>query len=87
MRHVYQTLRATPEMHTRVHIVYDLGTQNLNFVAPIPEQIETITLHFSEFSGDVIIPYPMAYVYGTENIRYGAHCGLTSKVIPNSVDF
>ena len=32
-------------------IVYDLRTQNLNFVAPIPEQTETTTVHFPEVSG------------------------------------
>ncbi len=29
-------------------LVYDLGTQNLNFVAPIPEQVGTTTMHFSD---------------------------------------
>ncbi len=32
-------------------LVYDLGTQNLNFVAPIPEQVGTTKMHFSEVSG------------------------------------
>ena len=32
-------------------VVYDLRTQILNFVAPIPEQVETTTMHFSEVSG------------------------------------
>ena len=32
-------------------IVYDLRTQNLNFVAPIPEQVRTTTMHLSEVSG------------------------------------
>ncbi len=34
----------------RIRIVYDLRTQNLNFVAPIPEQIETTAMHFPELS-------------------------------------
>ncbi len=34
-------------------IVYDLGTQNLNFIAPIPEQVGTTTMHFSEVSGHI----------------------------------
>ncbi len=29
-------------------IVYDLWAQNLIFVAPIPEQVRTTTMHFSE---------------------------------------
>ena len=33
-------------------IVYGLRTQNLNFVAPIPEQLGTTTMHFPEVSGD-----------------------------------
>ena len=31
-------------------IVYDLRTENLNFVVPIPEQVRTTTMHFSEVS-------------------------------------
>ncbi len=36
-----------------IHLVYDQRTQNVNCVAPIPEQIETTTMHFSEVSGDI----------------------------------
>ena len=32
-------------------IVYDLRAKNLNFVAPMPEQIGTPTMHFPEVSG------------------------------------
>ena len=32
-------------------MVYDLRTQNLRFVAPMPEQIGTTTVHFREASG------------------------------------
>ena len=32
------------------NIVYDLRTQNLSFVAPIPEQTGTTTMHFPEVS-------------------------------------
>ena len=32
-------------------LVYDLRTQNLSFVAPIPEQTGTTTMHFPEVSG------------------------------------
>ncbi len=32
-------------------IVYDLRAQKLSFVAPIPEQIGTSTMHFSKVSG------------------------------------
>ncbi len=38
-------------IHFRM-LVYDLRTQNLNFVAPIPGQVGTTTMHFSEVSGD-----------------------------------
>ncbi len=31
-------------------VVYDLRTQNFNFVAPIQEQVGTTTMHFSEVS-------------------------------------
>ncbi len=34
-----------------VDVVYDLRAQNLRFVAPMPEQIGTTTLHFPEVSG------------------------------------
>ena len=33
-------------------LVYHLRTQNLRFVAPMPEQIEIITIHFSKVSGE-----------------------------------
>ncbi len=42
-----------PDIHRKKHfrmIVY-LRTQNLSFVAPIPEQIGTTTMHFPEVSG------------------------------------
>ncbi len=32
------------------NVVYDLRTQNLNFVAPIPEQVGATMIHFSEVS-------------------------------------
>ena len=32
-------------------LVRELRTQNLNFVAPMPEQIGTVTVHFHEVSG------------------------------------
>ncbi len=32
-------------------IVYRLGAQNLTFVAPMPEQVGTLTAHFPEVSG------------------------------------
>ena len=32
-------------------IVYDLGTQKMNFVAPMPEQIGTSAMHFPEVLG------------------------------------
>ncbi len=41
-----------------LHIVYDLSTQNLNFVAPIPEQVGTTTMHFSEVSGGTYQNFP-----------------------------
>ncbi len=31
----------------KLHIVYDLRAQNLEFIAPMPEQIGTPTLHFT----------------------------------------
>ncbi len=34
-------------------LVYDLRTQNMNFVAPILEQIGTKTMHFPVVSGDI----------------------------------
>ncbi len=33
---------------TRYMIVYNLRTQNFSFVAPIPEQIGTTTMHFPD---------------------------------------
>ncbi len=33
------------------YLVYDLRTQNMNFVAHIPEQVGTTIMHFSEVSG------------------------------------
>ncbi len=38
-------------MYKTTLIVYDLRTQNLNFVSPVPEQIGTTTMHFPEVSG------------------------------------
>ena len=37
--------------HDTAILVYDLRTQNLSFVAPIPEQTGTTTMHFPEVSG------------------------------------
>ncbi len=36
-------------------IVYDLRTQNLSFVAPIPEQPGVTTMHFPEVSGGTVL--------------------------------
>ncbi len=36
--------------------VYDLRTKNLNFIAPIPEQDGTTTIHFSEVSDFIVGP-------------------------------
>ncbi len=33
-------------------VVYDLRAKNVKFVAPMPEQIGTPTMHFPEVSGD-----------------------------------
>ena len=36
-------------------VVYDMGTQKMKFVAPMPEQIGTSTMHFPEVLGDTCI--------------------------------
>ena len=43
--------KASSFSFTVLFIVYDLRAQNLRFVAPIPEQIGTPTMHFLELSG------------------------------------
>ncbi len=40
-------------MYKTTLIVYDLKTQNLNFVAPVPKQIGTTTMHFPEVPGKI----------------------------------
>ena len=39
-------------VRARSILVYQLRTQSLRFVAPMPEQIGTPTMHFPEVSGD-----------------------------------
>ena len=40
-----------PRLSTVHYIVYDQRAQNLRVVAPMPEQIETPTMHFPKVSG------------------------------------
>ena len=40
-----------PKKNLGAQVVYDLRTQNCNFVAPISEQVGPPTMHFSEVSG------------------------------------
>ncbi len=45
-------------MYQVYHVVHNLWTQHLNFVAAIPEQIETSTMHFPEVSGGIYHKLP-----------------------------
>ena len=50
--------------------VYDLRTQSLNFVAPIPEQMGTTTMHFPEVGRSRPRLYRNAlFVKGPTNFR------------------
>ncbi len=61
LKHTYHTLQAFRNFDffflTRICfsfcliLAYDLRSQNLSFVAPIPEQTGTTTMHFPEVSG------------------------------------
>ncbi len=55
-----------PDRFGAPFLVYDLRTQNLNFVAPIPEQVRTITMHFSEVQWFLVV---LAWVQPTRILR------------------
>ncbi len=47
----YQNKAIQNSISVRVSVVYRLRTKNLRFVAPMPEQMGTPTMHFPEVSG------------------------------------
>ncbi len=62
-------------------IVYDLRTQNLSFVAPIPEQTGTTTMHFPEVSANFSRnPRPsIPFTDAKSSVGYGWYCNFYRK--------
>ncbi len=58
-------------------LVYRLRTQNLRFVAPMPEQIGAITMHFSKVSEKCIVGVLICFGMGATNFIFKAPTDLS----------